>query len=163
MEELIYILLGVLWLVFTFYSQGKKKKQREAARSVQTDHSEPSSASDTLFDDFFGDQESDLVPGEFQKVEDAAEQRLREAQKAIKEGFEDEHEKLKIQSVEKRGKKYFSEERLKEFFDNIKDDSKLEEPQPSIRDFMDQDDEGNLHIDLRKAIVYQAILERPYA
>ena len=56
MEDLIYILLGLAWLFFTFYTQYRKKKQRELQSSKSTD-SEHTPQKKSLLEELFSENE----------------------------------------------------------------------------------------------------------
>ncbi len=169
MEDLIYIIIGLLWLVFTFYTSTKKRKQKQQERSSPS-HETQASPEQKIMDELFGKKEifkdetdplrpysgNELVYDNSEIVRDDF---------SGSETFEDEYEDRGIKSVETNGESYYSDAEKNSFQELVK-------RAQSHR--IDEVDTVNLHIEhpddkiikkdfnLRKAMIYQAILESPY-
>ncbi len=157
MEDLIYILLGLLWLVFTFYSQNKKRKEKQLKAEQQQEQEEDSSKS--ILEDIFGNMEEE--PKKIEVIEPAP------RSKTFKKNFEDQYKDLGIDSVEKTGKNYHTKavNPIKEtsiLKQNIIEKQEIVSKINKIRSFNGKSKKGNNNFDLRKALIYQAIMDTPY-
>jgi hypothetical protein len=155
MEDLIYIIIGVLWLVFTFYTASKKKKQQQQKTASKPTESSQPTTQPNILDEIFGEDTS-VVFDDFPEEEQETE---------VNFTFEDEYEDKGIQSVETFGNKYFSDTENVSFKDLVRraQEERIEEADTVDLHIEDEDD-GIIKKDfnLRKALIYQAILERPY-
>lgn len=181
MEDFIYILIGIAWIAFSIYGQQKKlkEKQRKAAQrqaesqeSAEDYYSEPETeeqASGSFIDNILNEFE---IKEEKPAYETIYHRRLREEQereKAAKEARRSDVKKPVLESVEKIGggiegnsslsMDYF-ETRNKKY--KIKDRIQSENIE-SLAEMGDEiGDEIASSFSLRKAVIYNAILERPY-
>ena len=169
MEDWIYIVIGLLWLVFTFYTSSKKRKQKlqEKPKPSQTSHD---SSEKNILEELFGKTEINkqhtdpLRPYSGNElVFEGAE--VENDDFTDTETFEDEYEDKGINSIETVGNRYYSDANKTSFQEVVKQaqshridevdavDLHIEEPDDEIikKDF-----------NLRKAVIYKAILERPY-
>ena len=147
MEDIIYILIGVLWLVFTFYTQQKKRKLKEASREKEEAH-----PSRNILEELFGEIEDEKPPASQPTPEPSFPRRLT---------FEDQYESKGIHSIEKSGKEYHNESKATpaaqrgRMFTHI-------EALDGIRSLDNENSVLREDFDLRKALIYQAILDPPY-
>jgi hypothetical protein len=161
MDDLIYILLGIAWIIYVAYRANQKQKRKAQASSPprpqpQRTYEQQPKPIETIFRELMGEEDS----LEKQFIPQA-------------ESYEDQesYDELAIKDLE-QGKKQFSklrsiletipsEEGVSGFdssgrhtdhlFSSLADETK----ETAIRD--------GLHFDLRKAIIYTEILNRPYA
>ena len=156
MEDVIYIIIGLLWLVFTFYTQSKKKKQREAQKGkpAQTSSETPKS----FFEQIFSEQPA--TQGEFQEIlnEPDIEYPDFEETDEAPSSFVEEYEKMGIKSLE--------ETRLKNYgsgIGGIGDIDHESEEDFDPENLIEREHKQGLEFDLRKAVIMAEILERPYS
>ncbi len=156
MEDVIYIIIGLLWLVFTFYTQSKKKKQREAQKGkpVQTSSETPKS----FFEQIFSEQPA--TQDKFQEILTEPEIEYQDFDEADEEpsSFVEEYEKMGIKSLE--------ETQLKNYRKGIDGIGGIDHE--SEQDFdpessLENEHKQGLEFDLRKAVIMAEILERPYS
>lgn len=155
MEDYIYIIIGLIWLVFTAIKGNQKKKSQQQ----QAANSRPTAAPQ---------------PNEQKSFEDILSEILNPTATVIQSTVPeyDEEEPLSLETMpeepkeEERRTEYQS---LEEIF-AAEAESRL--AAISVMELPNEDEATTIttlqkkqknHIDLRKAIVYQAILERPYA
>ena len=153
MEEYIYILLGVLWLAATIYRASKKKKQQAPPPRQATDSTEKESRVSTtqsLLEQLLDGQHLRIPEPEVSAIdEEYAEPMLAEVEERKKDkSYQTKYEGYGFQSLE----------------------SVMEEGVRSLEgiafdDIMKQHEKKKgsaVRVNLRKAIIYKAILERPY-
>jgi len=148
MEDIIYILIGVLWLVFTFYTQQKKRKLKEASREK-----EEIPPSRNILEELFGEIENETLPPVSQPTPAPNFPR--------KYTFEDQYEARGIQSIEKSGKEYHNENKTTPFAQSGRMFTHIE-VLDGIRSLNNENSVLREEFDLRKALIYQAILDPPY-
>jgi len=148
MEDIIYILIGVLWLVFTFYTQQKKRKQKEASREKEEAH-----PSRNILEELFGEIEHETPPPVSQPTPAPPFPR--------KLTFEDQYEVRGIQSIEKSGKEYHTETKTTSVAQSGRMFTHIE-ALDGIRSLNNENSVLREEFDLRKALIYQAILDPPY-
>jgi hypothetical protein len=155
MEDVIYIVLGLLWLIFTFYIQSKKKKQREAQQSNAPPQSPQSPKS--FFDQLFVEQtpvpepvDEEITEPEVVKAEAPKTQRRRST-------FEEEYEKLGIKSLEDTQLRFQGSQGVDSGKNNLE---KKHEFDPGKQGEVEA--EEGLEFDLKKAVIMAEILKRPY-
>jgi hypothetical protein len=154
MDDYIYIILGLLWLVFTFYTQSKKqKKKKEQAQSKPSPEvttKKPTSLFEQLFREEMPEEEPTPV---FEEPTVLPE----EKQTSTYKSFREEYSSLGIQSLEGSRGKYY-EEGQKSIYKK-EDDKTIAEALNSLKDPKRE----TIHFDLRKAVILAEILKRPYA
>ena len=153
MEDYIYILIGIIWLAASIYKAANKKKkavapQAEAEGSeVQQSQGRPKPRS--LFEELMGGHEIQLPEPEMHEIYDEDEhEAVRVEQKKPSGSFQEEYAKFGFKGLEKLKSEGESSTDRISFRDEMKNASKKSSSQK--------------HIDLRKAIIYSTILERPY-
>ncbi len=181
MEDFIYILIGIAWIAFSIYGQQKKlkEKQRKAAQRQAESHENSADyysesekeeqASESFIDNILNEFE---IKEEKPAYETIYHRRLREEQeqeRAAEEARRSDVKKPIIDSVEKIGggiegnsslsMDYF-ETRNKKY--KIKDRIQSENIQNVVEMGDEIGDENDSTFSLRKAVIYNAILERPY-
>jgi hypothetical protein len=155
MEDVIYIVLGLLWLVFTFYTQSRKRKQREAQKSKPTAQS--SETPKSFFEQIFTEAPSPVELDEEPIPEADLIQTEVIQDKRIRSTFEEEYEKMGIKSLED------TELRIQNFKAEESGKINLEKKHGFESEFeSDFDKEEGLEFDLKKAVIMAEILERPY-
>lgn len=155
MEDVIYIVLGLLWLIFTFYIQSKKKKQREAQQGNTPPASSQSQKS--IFDQIFVEEthipepvEEEITVPEVVQADTPKTERRRST-------FEEEYEKLGIKSLEDTQLRI----RVYEGGDLGKNNLGKRQEFELENEGEDGAKEG-LEFDLKKAVIMAEILKRPY-
>ena len=152
MEEFIYILLGVLWLAATIY-RASKKKQQPKPQQPATDQPEKESrvsATKSLLEQLLDGQQLRIPEPEVVEVEETfAEPMMAEVERRKKEEtFQTQYAGYGFKSLESLSGEGVSSLGGIVFKDIMKQTEKKQGSAVSI--------------DLRKAIIYSAILERPY-
>ena len=151
MEDFIYILIGVIWLAASIYKATQKKKQK-AQQNKPVTPSTPESAyrpeTRSLIEELLGGQqvsipepaviETEYSDPMFEEVE---------ANKSV-ESFQSEYTKLGHRGLEALSGEGVSS------LGNITFEDVMKKQKNKTS--------GPVKIDLRKAIIYSAILERPY-
>jgi len=153
MEDYIYILIGVIWLAATIYRASQKKKQQAAgqakpATSLQDeDKGQPRKRS--LFEELFDVEETRLPEPELADYEFETPEFSKPTIKPEVKTFQSEYAGRRLGGLES-----FSGEGASAFggikFEDILKQYEKKPPK-------------NGKIDLRKAVIYSAILERPYS
>jgi len=151
MEDYIYILLGIVWIVYAAYRSNQKKKKAKE-KTVTSEPlpvaSEPDSEFSTLLDEFF----STKTPQEESPVFVQEESEYKNIERQHR--FNDDNIKTdyKLDSIpHQEGERIFGEDELKDFFGHS----------PITGGYEDFSDRETLDFDLRKAIIYSEILNRP--
>jgi hypothetical protein len=147
MEDYIYILIGVIWLAAGIYKASKKKK----TQAVKADEATPAAGQTSavpkvksLLEQILADQ-GIKVPEPVEYSEETFE----ETEKVEAAGrFQSEYTRLGFSALERVSAEGVSSTNRISFTDHMK----LNKQRPK----------RPIKIDLRKAIIYQAILERPY-
>lgn len=151
MEDYIYILLGVLWLGASIYRASQKKKEKGKAKTPATATPKPEtrgSQARTLLEEILGGQEVSIPEPLVQEVEYEEPIMLEVEDLGSSKSFQKEYAEYSFGELESvSGEGIRSIDRI-----DFKDQMPLQENNPSKA----------LTIDLRKAIIYKAILERPY-
>ncbi len=150
MEEFIYILIGVIWLAASIYKASQKKKQKARPQSPATSVPEeetPVSRTRSLLEELLEGQQVRVPEPEVIEYEYDEPMRAEIENKAAG-SFQSEytgHGFKGLEALESEGESSLGRIVFK---DIMKDTA--ENQRKAVR------------IDLRKAIVYSAILERPY-
>ncbi len=148
MEDLIPLIIGVLWLLYTFYSRGQKKKARKEPYNAEKKADKPTFLEQLLAGEGFqleaDDPDEPLEPIPYEQPETVA------AYKARKEA------KTPFLSAELSD---YGEEGQSQFGRVLMEEEEEDENWQfsPLETGMDPDE-----FDLRKAVVYSAILEAPY-
>ena len=153
MEDYIYIIIGVIWLAATVYKASQKKKQeqagKQAAKNASNAESKVSAARSLLEELLEGQQLRVPDPEVVEIVEEYDEPMMAEVkEQQYKNSFQDEYAGRGFKGVETLSAEGVSSLGQITFTDIMKVSKK-----PAERP---------MKIDLRKAIIYSAILERPY-
>lgn len=146
MEDFIYVLIGIIWLVFSVVKGNQKKK---AAMTQNQQTKEPKEAKDRSFEDIISEMFGEEPETVFQKVGEqestidmeTSEPEVGMAYQSLEEIFlKEQEEQISKGEITKENsvKNRIEPETLEKTLDH----------QP---------------FDLRRAIIYQAVLERPYA
>ncbi len=152
MEEFIYIIIGVIWLAATVYKASQKKKAGPKKPAVPgPDGEKKVSATRSLLEQLLEGQELRIPDPEVVELEPeydepmVAEVEERKRQNTIQAGYTGYGYKS-LESVSGEGVSSLG----KITFEDI-----MQQHETKVR--------KPVKIDLRKAIIYQAILERPYS
>ena len=150
MEDYIYILVGVIWLAASVYNATKKNKKKAASPSKESARSESKSGmteARSLLDELLGGQDV-RIPAPHEE-EHIYEPDIFEAEtETPTPSFQREYTNMGLKGLEAlSGEEIKTTDRI-EFIDEMKSLKKRGRRQNKI--------------DLRKAIIYSAILERPY-
>ena len=149
MDELIYILVLVAWVAYSIFNAKQKKKQKEQqAKSApkpqpQYETSEPQKPKPSVLEDLFGEEFFEELPDDEEEIS------YKEAVPA-KEPV--------VTSYQPQASEKSYEERYKtasQLIQEMKD-----EEMETIMEAGDEMPEKDF--DLRKAVIYSTILERPY-
>ncbi|MFW5793470.1 MAG: hypothetical protein ACOCWC_04230 [Bacteroidota bacterium] len=78
MEDYIYIILGIVWVLVGFLGKKKKKttapvQRKETSAPEQTPQSQPKAEIETIFEDLFGESKPKSPEPEVQQVQEAKE------------------------------------------------------------------------------------------
>lgn len=154
MENYIYILLGIVWVVYSLYRANQKKKKarenavEEASVPEATEIIESDSTISAIFDEFFDNKTPREEAPDFSQPEPIS------GNYGSQHGFYDKNIKTdyKLDSIPvEEGESMFNKNAIDDFFVN---DSISE-------DYEEIEDGERLDFDLRKAIIYSEILNRP--
>ncbi|MCD4679315.1 MAG: hypothetical protein K8S00_02895 [Bacteroidales bacterium] len=151
MEDFLYILLLVAWVVFSIYNKNKKKKQPATSKTpIQHDEGyEPApQRPKSILEQILLGEEPEPIPYE----EQASDLQLND-------NFEDE-------VVKQDNNKEISDAEIaaKYDFDPAKEGYSSDESYGEINDFpKGEDSEKEIDFDLRQAVIFSEILKRPYA
>ncbi len=154
MDDLLYILLGLAWIAFAFYRHSQKKKQRNKpdAPDASPEARDPVSLLEQILT---GREEKMTTAPPFP---DADQTDYFEEFKDIYEEpegltFEEEYKLKGVSSVEET-----------DYSEMIDKQGQASSAQSIINDAYLQDEEENeaTYFDLRKAVIYSEILNRPY-
>ena len=151
MDEIIYILIGVIWLAATIYKASQKnKKAQERKPSVPHDQEEPKPVHDprSLIEELLGGQQIRIPEPEESEARIPEPMIMEVENKPKTKSFHSEYANYGY-----RGLEALSTEGISSL-----GDYKFEKHGPRNT----QKATRPVKVDLRKAIIYQAILERPY-
>ncbi|MCD4745958.1 MAG: hypothetical protein K8R58_06635 [Bacteroidales bacterium] len=151
MDDFIYILLGLAWLVYAIYSKGQKKKKIQTSQvqqQGQTETVETKNKVKSILEEF-------LLGEEFENKQ----YQEAEIYKPTVEIFPDEQKSQFIDTepiITKPDKELYEpalrvEDKGKEIIEDIE-----------IRDKYDEYEKQEIDFDLKKAIIFSEILKRPY-
>jgi hypothetical protein len=152
MEEFIYIILGVLWLAATIY-RASKKKQQPAQKKPASENLEEEprvSAAQSLLEQLLEGQQLKVPEPEYVEIEDTFDEPMVaevEERKSM-ETFQTKYSGYGYKSLESLTGEGVRSLGDITFTDIMKQPPK--KPRSAVK------------VDLRKAIIYKAILERPY-
>lgn len=149
MDELIYILLAVAWIVYSIYSANQKKKQRQAeaaknaGREEITEQTDPAKRQRSILEEMFEDSgfEEFEETGQEEAVLQQAKEDIKTVRVAEDEVIMDKASYLAMKETETN-----DEDEVMDVFD-------IYAIQPLVTPES---------FDLKKAIIYSAIIERPY-
>jgi len=151
MEEFIYILIGVIWLGASIYKASQKKKQKANQQKPATSaphEGEKVSSARSLLEELLTGQQLRVPDPEATDLE-YEEPLLAEVEDLPKQrSFQSEYASYGQKELEALSGEGVSSLGTISFQDIMKETKKK--------------DSGPVKIDLRKAIIYSAILERPY-
>lgn len=155
MEDYIYILIGVIWIAASVYRASQKNKKK-APQQKQASSPAPSGERDdkpvrSLLEELFDGQQIRIPEPVVTEVEPEPEPVPPQASSDRKytRSFEKEYSKVGFSSLEKVSREGSSSlNKYKQEKHKKKNKKKYTRPSP---------------VDLRKAIIYKAILERPYS
>ncbi len=154
MDDLLYILLGLAWIAFAFYRHSQKKKQRSEQNAPDAPHEAKDPVS--LLEQLLTGKEEKMTAAPpfadanqtnyFKEFRDIYEE---------PEGltFEEEYKLKGVSSVEET-----------DYSEMIDKQRQVSSAQSVVNDAYLQDEEENEanYFDLRKAVIYSEILNRPY-
>jgi hypothetical protein len=143
MDDFIYVLIGIIWLAFSVIKGSQKKKAAMAKRPAAEESTSQNSTFEEIMAEILGTNE--VKPT----------QQNQTFEPLVEEVVEEEEVGNAYQSLED----LYLKERL-----NNKQELQIEKPEnnnlePQILKRISREQQ----FDLRKAIIYQTILERPYA
>jgi hypothetical protein len=146
MDELIPILIGVIWLIYTFYSRGQKQKKRPATFAQNRNQTEPTKKESSILEKILLGEEIETEPV-YETIYDQTENRIDpdylEIEKKQKPFLSEE-----ISSFKGEGKSSFAPKR-----------SSSEEEEEEIKNELFEELK---EFELKKAVIYSAILDAPY-
>ncbi len=148
MEELIPLIIGIVWLVYSFYNKGQKRKAREGAPDSADDAQKKPSVLEQLLagEGFQVGEPEEEVYDETPVYEPVEESEVRQkARQEYKPFLQSE-----ISQFSEEGESQFSE-----FFDDEEEDFSG----PYFSSDYVLDEQG---FDLKKAVIYSEILNAPY-
>lgn len=154
MDDLIYILLGVVWIAIAFYRQSQKKKAKPPQTPYQeTDNTEEDQAQvRTLLEEIMMGKQPEPVyePFDNEIIEEEYIQDFEPV--SSKNTFEEEYDRLGFESIEEnrlesRLKKTEMDRTSPVFEDQISDTNKVRK--------------NAFEFDWQKAVIYSEILNRP--
>ncbi|MEE4257179.1 MAG: hypothetical protein V2I47_09085 [Bacteroidales bacterium] len=153
MEEYIYIILGVLWLAATIYRASKKKSTQDSpqkTRQAVARPEKPASTVQSLLDQLLEGQQLKVPEPEVVELEEEyAEPMLSELEKK---------KRTQTARTQYAGYGFNSIEALEgEGISSLGRITFVDQMKP-----LKKEGRGPVRINLRKAIIYKAILERPY-
>jgi len=153
MEEFIYILIGVLWLAATIYKASQKKKQKEAQQrpaGSPVEEKQSVSATRSLLEQLLEGQQLRAPEPEVTAMELEYEEPMHAEvmERKYESSFQNEYAGIGSRGLEAVSGEGVSSLGHITFTDIMKEHEK--KPGRPVK------------IDLRKAIIYAAILERPY-
>ncbi len=170
MEDLIYIIIGLLWLVFTFYTSSKKRKQKQQEKTRPSQTSQESQEQNIL-EELFGKTEiykqkaDPLHPySDNELIYESSEFESVDSEDSVT--FEDEYENKGISSVETVGNRYYSDADKTSYQELVKRAQSHRIDNIETEDLYNEEPDDNIikkDFNIRKAVIYQAILERPYS
>jgi hypothetical protein len=151
MEEYIYIIIGVIWVAASIYKASQRKKEKAISRKPATAVPEEEAkhrSTRSLLEELLEGQK--LRPPEPEVIElDYDEPMFAEIEELPKQGsFQSEYAGFSLKELEAISGEGVSSLGRISFVDIMKESEKK--------------DARPVKIDLRKAIIYSAILERPY-
>ena len=142
MEELLPLIIGILWVVYTLYNKGQKKKRPVAANPVEENENRKPSILEQLL---MGEEAVESQPYVNTETDTQSDDFEREV---VVDEVVKEHEtpflKRELSNFIHEGESVFQDE------DEIKDASQMETQKETFE------------FDLRKAILYSEILNAPY-
>jgi len=151
MEEIIYILIGVIWLAATIYKASQKNKKKAGPQHTASPSTEEeSNITDTrsLIEELLEGQRLRIPEPEVREAR-IPEPMIREVEEnKPARSFQNEYARFGFRGLETLSGEGVSSLGDIKFEDHMKEDEKTSS--------------GPVKIDLRKAIIYSAILERPY-
>ncbi len=152
MEDYIYVLIGVIWLAASIYKATQKKKQKAQQNkdiTSTTTEDTPKPQSTSLLEELLGGQQVSIP--EPAVIEAEYSDPMFEEVEANKPAgaFQSEYSTLGDGGLEALSGEGVSSFGNITFYDVMKEQKKRTS--------------GSVKIDLRKAIIYSAILERPYS
>jgi len=152
MEEFIYIIIGVIWLAATIYKASQKKKGKAGPQkpATSTPGTESKVSARSLLEQLLEGQQVSIPEPEVVELETEYDEPMiaEVEERRRKESFKTEYAGYGFKSLESLSGEGVSSLGQIKFKDIMKEDKKKAG--------------GPVKIDLRKAIIYSAILERPY-
>jgi hypothetical protein len=151
MEDLIPLIIGVLWLLYTFYSRGQKKKSRKEPASAERTEGKPTFLEQLLSGEGFqfeaDERDQPLEDSPYEPFEEPEPTPFYNEKKEQKTPFL----RTELSNFREEGQSQFDDDYME---DENEEDSEIFSPlvlELEMHDF-----------DLKKAVVYSAILEAPY-
>ena len=150
MEEFIYIIIGVIWIAASIYRATQKKKQGAQKKPGEQQVQEEGTVSQTrsLLEELLNGQQVSIPEPVVNEIYDEYEFEEAEEEKKPFTSFQSEYENFGLKGIESLSGKGTSSHGRIMFKDELKDTVKKRQ--------------GQNKVNLRKAIIYSAILERPY-
>jgi hypothetical protein len=149
MEDLIYLILLMAWVVFALYRRSQKKNATARKASAQPEPQQDFKPMPTLQEILFGEEES--YPGRAIPSPVTAADEGSYSPEPVETDFEKEYARRGIISVERQA-------RASQMSEIQQSDLQRDE----ISDEIDTSDKKKDYFDLRKAVIYSEILNRPY-
>lgn len=176
MEDIIYIIIGVGWIIFAIYnSQRKLKKKQERARQQtktrkqQYDSIQPKEKPRSEFDKFFEEISGKTIWQEPEAEQAPAEKKPPQKERtspyySSAEYFQSEDDIT--ENASDLSKKYYksAKQELEEKYEIKKKEIGEEHKPVYIGKELDRDqqEDQTIDFDLRQAVIYSEILNRPY-
>lgn len=150
MDDLIYILMLVGWVAYSIYNAKQKKKQKELqnrpASEPQPEYesAQPQKPQRSIFEEVFGE-------GQFDDFEETVEEEIPHVEEIKKTPAEHTYNKAEPMEAPAREEYMTASQLINNRENELVDIDLIDKPITSRNYF-----------NLRKAVIYSAILERPY-
>lgn len=150
-DDYIYILVGVIWLAFSIY-KGVQKKKAAQEKETESDNGETQSPKKSIFEDFLNQLVSEEEPVPYQPTENEESNKKEEI--VVEAG--NETELFSYDDV-------YEESNYLEKTDVFKEESPIKPTLKTSEKAHKKRITKKSRFNLRRAIVYSEILNRPYS
>lgn len=152
MEEYIYILIGVIWIAASIYKATKKSRKQASPQGDGQPRRQPGQGlpdARSILEEWFGEHEVKVPEPEVRELyEEEPYIPPRAEKKKTVTSFQEEYASFGFKGLEALSVEGASSTRRSSPLKGVKKDAVKKPPQR--------------HVNLRKAIIYSTILERPY-
>ncbi len=152
MEDVIYILIGIAWVLYTVYNQNQKQKRKQAEVKTSDDYSKIEDPRKSIF-------EEKLNLEQMFKFDDPVEEYLDSPYSEI--DVVEKKDETSYFKAEKEGVSAFQDE-VETDTAGIVDEIKHMEEEDKWNDLTLEHDDDIADFDARKAVIFSEILNPPY-